>query len=464
MAGFLMLSTVTDSAPSLKIEIRHFLMIAFPLSAAYLAEFAMFITTKIVVGKLGYEQLAAVGIAGDLSFEILVILMGLLSIIGVLTAQAEGAGKKSEVGQSVRQGLNVATMIGIPTMVSIWNLDLLLIATHQDPVVVELAIPYLRGISGMVLPVLWFAVFRNFTAALARPLAVMVITVAAVFLNYLLTVWFVHGGFGLASLGLFGAGLATTIVTWLMFISLTVYVYRKPDWRGYGVFRGAWHLHWPACKEILRLGIPVAGLTLIEAGMFIAVSILSGVIGAKTLAAYGVVMSWAGIPFVIALGFAEATMVRVAHAVGRNHLKAVRRAGHLGMTLGVGLLTVLVVIPLGFPDQIIQMFITPYDPGFDEVSRLATQFLIVVAIFQVFDGLQAIAARALRGLKDNVVPLWIAGFGYWVMGIGGGSILAFPYGYGGAGLWWGLASGLVVTASLLCWRFNQFSARPLGSN
>ena len=157
-------------------------------------------------------------------------------------------------------------------------------------------------------------------------------------------------------------------------------------------------------------------------------------------------------------------MVRVAHAVGRNHIKAVRRAGHLGMTLGVGLLTVLVVIPLGFPDQIIQMFITPDDPGFDEVSRLATQFLIVVAIFQVFDGLQAIAARALRGLKDNVVPLWIAGFGYWVMGIGGGSILAFPYGYGGAGLWWGLASGLVVTASLLCWRFNQFSARPLGSN
>lgn len=436
-------------------------MIAFPLSAAYLAEFSMFITTKMVVGKLGYQQLAAVGIAGDLSFEMLVILMGLLSIIGVLAAQAEGAGKKSEVGQSVRQGLIVATMIGIPAMAFIWNLDLVLAATRQDPVVIELAIPYLRGLSGIVLPILWFAVFRNYIAALAQPFAIMVITVAAVFLNYLLTVWLVYGGFGLDALGLFGAGLATTIVTWLMFLSLALYVYRKPGLRGYGVFRGVWRMHWPTCAEIFRLGIPVAGLTLLEAGLFVAVSILSGVISTKTLAAYEVVMSWVGIPFVIALGLAEATMVRVAHAVGRNHIKAVRRAGHLGMTLGVGLLTILVVIPLGFADQIIQIFITPADPGFAEVSKLAAQFLMIGAIFQVFDGLQAISARALRGLKDSVAPLWIAGFGYWVLGIGGGSILAFPYGYGGTGLWWGLALGLMVTASLLCWRFNQFSSRPL---
>ena len=89
---------------------------------------------------------------------------------------------------------------------------------------------------------------------------------------------------------------------------------------------------------------------------------------------------------------------------------------------------------------------------------------MIVAIFQVFDGLQAIGARALRGLKDSIVPLWIAGFGYWVLGIGGGAMLAFPYGYGGAGLWWGLALGLMVTSGLLCWRFNQFSARPLESN
>jgi len=443
----------------LKTEIRQFLKIAFPLSAAYLAEFAMFITTKMVVGKLGYHQLAAVGIAGDLSFEILVILMGLLSVIGVLAAQAEGAENKPEVGQSVRQGMIVATLLGIPAMIFIWNLGLVLSSTGQDPLVIDYAIPYLRALSAMVLPVLWFAVFRNFVAALAQPAAIMVITVLAVFLNYLLTVWFVHGGFGLAAMGLFGAGLATSLVSWFMFISLTVFIYRKPYLRGYGVFRSAWRLHLPTCKEIMRLGIPVAGLTFLEAGLFAAVSILSGFISAEALAAYEVVGAWIGIPFVIALGMAEATMVRVAYAAGRDEILDVRRAGHLGMTLGVGILTVLMIVPLGFSDMIIRVFIHPADPGFVEVSELATGFLMIAVIFQVFDGLQAIAARALRGIKDNLAPLWIAGFGYWILGIGGGSLLAFHYQLGGEGLWWGLALGLSVTASLLCWRFNRLSAR-----
>ena len=303
-----------SNARELKTELRQFLAIAIPLSAAYLAEFAMFITTKMVIGKIGYQELAAVGIAGDLSFEILVIFMALLSIVGVLVAQAEGAGKREELGQSVRQGFLVASVIGIPAMVFIWNLDLVLRATNQEAEVIELAIPYLKGLAGTALPVLWFAVFRNFTAALSQTVAVMVITVFAVALNYVFTLWFVYGGLGLEPLGLFGAGLATTVVSWLMFFALALHVYRKPSLRGYGIFVGKWHFHADLFREIFKLGIPVAALTLFEAGLFVAASILSGIIGAKTLAAYEVVMAWVGIPFVIALGLAEATMVRVARS------------------------------------------------------------------------------------------------------------------------------------------------------
>ena len=113
----------------------------------------MFITTKIVVGKLGYHELAAVGIAGDLSFEILIIFMAMLSVVGVLVAQAEGGGKREELGHAVHQGIFVATLIGIPAMIGIWNLDHVLIMTGQEQVVIELAIPYLKGVCGMVLPV-----------------------------------------------------------------------------------------------------------------------------------------------------------------------------------------------------------------------------------------------------------------------------------------------------------------------
>jgi len=439
---------------SLADELRQFFVIALPLSAAYLAEFAMFITTKMVVGKLGYESLAAVGIAGDLSFEVLVILMAMLSIVGVLGAQAHGGGRDDELGRAIRQGFVVGLGIGLPAMLLVWNLDWLMAASGQPGVVVELAQDFLIGLSPAVLPVLWFAVLRNFVAVMSRTLPVLVVTGAAVIINYLLTLWFVHGGLGLPALGLFGAGLAMSLVSWFMFAALALHIWRQPMYRGYGLFSVKWRIHWATCREIVVLGLPVAGLAFLEAGLFVATAILSGIIGAKTLAAYEIVIAWAGIPFVVAFGLAEATMIRVAHAVGREDAHERRRAGFMGMGLVLAILSGMLIVPLVFADRIIRIFISPADPGFDEVAALASGFLAISAFFLLFDGLQAAAARALRGMKDNLVPLWIAGFGYWVLGIGGGALLAFHFELDGTGLWWGLAAGLAVAACLLTLRFH----------
>lgn len=446
-----------------KSEIRHLLVIALPLIAAYLAEFAMFVTTKIVVGQLGHQEFAAVGLAGELSFEVLVILMGILSIVGVLVAQAEGGDRKQEAGQAARQGFIVATVIGLAATVLIWNLDHLLALTDQDPRVLELGKPYLMGLSGFILPMLWFAVLRNFVAALSKTGAVMVIAVAAVGINYVLAVVLVHGTALTPALGVMGAGIATTLVSWMMVLALAIYTFRTGSLRGYGLFRGRLRLDFNVCGEILRLGLPVAGLVSLEAGLFIAVAVLSGVLGVYTLAAYEVLMSWVGIPFVIALGLAEATMVRVAFGMGRRDPVAARRSGFLGMGMGVVLLSTLIVIPVSFPDFITGLFIDEEDPGYGQISALARQLLTIVAIFQVFDGLQAIASRALRGVKDTIAPLWMAAFGYWVLGIGGGSYLAFEAGLEGAGLWWGLAMGLVVTSIMLTWRFDRLTRRIVAS-
>jgi len=127
------------------------------------------------------------------------------------------------------------------------------------------------------------------------------------------------------------------------------------------------------------------------------------------------------------------------------------------MTIGIGLLAVLMVIPLGFPDLIVRIYMRADDPTFPEIVALVGHLMVIAAVFQIFDGLQAVASRALRGIKDTLVPLWLAGFGYWVLGIGGGSLLAFPFGLGATGLWFGLAAGLIATGTLLAWRFERLT-------
>lgn len=434
-------------------EVSALSKIALPLIAAYLSEYAMLQTTKIVVGHLGYLQLAAVGISNDITFEFLIVVMGLLSVIGVFVAQAEAVSDKKEAGNATRQGLIYAAMLALPLTVMVWNMDIILIATGQSEDVIRLAIPYLQALSASVLPILWFNVLRSYVAALAQPHAMMVISLIAVGVNYVVTVALVHGSAFTPALGLFGAGLAVSIVSWLMLLALVAHIATKDQLRGYGLFRDRVRIDLRLWWDITWLGVPVAGLVFLEAGMFMSVSILSGILGPKTLAASQILLGWVGLPFVVALGIAEATMIRVAYGTGAGDLRTARHSGIVGMAYGAIILSLMVVFPLFFSDQIVDIFLDPTQPGSDDVAALATSLLAVVAVFQVFDGLQAIAARALRAMKDTMVPLVLAGFGYWVCGIGGGTVLAFVLDWQATGLWWGLAAGLIATGSLLAWRF-----------
>ena len=440
-------------------EARHLLGVALPLVAAYIAEYLMFVTTKLVVGELGFQHLAAVGLSGSLSFEMIVIFMGLLSITGVLAAQAEGAGRKEDAGQAARQGLILATILAIPLTALVYNLDTVFRWTGQDPTVTELAIPYIHVISLFVAPALWFTVLRDFIAALARTRAIMFITLAAVGINWAVAEGLVHGRWGLPEMGVAGAGVATALVHWLMVIALLAYIYRTPALRGYGLFKARLRVIWPIIREIVWLGTPVAGLVAVEAGLFTAVGLLSGVIGAEALAAHQVLMGWIGIPFVIALAIAEGSMVRTAFNMGREDPAGARQAGLIGVTLGGGFLLLLIAAPILLATEITNIFISREDEGFAEVADIVVTLMMIAAIFQVGDGIQVIAARSLRAVKDAFLPLWIGAFCYWGIGIGCGWLLAFPFGWGAAGLWSGLAVGIIFAAFLLTWRFIWLTGR-----
>ena len=438
---------------ALRLEARTILTIAGPLIAAYLAEYAMTLTTKIIVGQLGYRELASIGLASDMMIEVVIIIAGLLSVVGVLVAQADGADRKSDAGIAARQGLIIATGLSIPATLLIWNLDHVLALTGQDPDVVLLMGPYLKPASLSLLPLLWFFVLRIFVASLTKTGAVMMISIAAVAVNYFLCLGLTMGRFGLPGLGVAGAGWAKTIVVMLMFLALFLYTFRTPVFRGYGLFKGKLTFDLPVCRDIFRLGIPVCGLVILESGLFAGVSIFSGVLGPIPLAAYQVIIAWVGLAFMFAHGLAEASMVRIANAMGKGSMESARQSGFISFTIGVGFLIVLSVVPINFPEPLVRLFLEESDPGFQSVLALTTRLLILAAFFQVFDGLQVIASMALRGLRDTVVPLWLATIGYWIFGLLGGWILAFPLGLETDGLWWGMAAGLTVTGSLLAIRF-----------
>jgi MATE family multidrug resistance protein len=156
--------------------------------------------------------------------------------------------------------------------------------------------------------------------------------------------------------------------------------------------------------------------------------------------------------FMIALALGEASSVRVAFALGAGLPRGVRRSALTGIGLGTVIMLISASVLLLFPREVVSLFLDVADADNAAVVENAVVLAGIAALFQLFDGLQAVASRALRGMKDTMVPMWIASLGYWVFGVTGGWMLCFPLGYGARGLWWGLALGLMVTALALMWR------------
>lgn len=446
--------------PSRLLEVKALLVIAMPLVFAYLADVMMVITAKMVVGQLGALELAAAGISTDLSYQLCIILMGFFSVVGVLVSEARGALKRERIVPELVRGLILAGILGLGVTVLVLNLGSVLGALGQDPKVIALAEPYYVAFAFAMLPIVWFGVLRSFAAAMMRTGFVLFITVVTVVLNYVLMQGLVHGSFGLPRLGIAGAGIAWSISMWFKCVCLGAYTYwliRRERLPLHADTLGGPRAYGP----LIWLGLPVAGIVALESGLFAATSLLSGIMDTVELAAYQMVMGWIAIPFVISLGISEAVMVRVAYFVGARYPAAARQSGNLGMLVGVAVPLLLVVIPVFEPDLVSRIFLDPSDANYVEVAALVATLLVIAAVFQVFDGLQAIASHALRGLKDAAVPLLIAGIGYWVIGLGSGYVFGFHLGWGAPGLWGGVALGLGVTATLLAWRFELLAKRQL---
>ncbi len=441
-------------------ELAAIVRISGPLAAAYLAEIAMGITDMVIVGRVGSVELAGVGLASSVLFEILIVSVGVVSIVAVLAAEARGAGSTEGVRHAVRQGFLVALLLGIPGAIGGWHLAPLLAMTGQEPDVIVFADRYLRAAAWSIIPYLLFVVLRSFLAAIARAGAVMVVTVAAIGVNALLTYGLVFGEWGMPAMGVAGAGWATTITVWLMLAALVSYTVGSRHFRVFHLYAAGLRVDVSVFKEIFRLGLPVAGISLLESGMFVAVSIFMGVLGPSWLAANQIMFNVVAVGFVIALAVGEACGVRVANGVGAGAPREVRTSTITGVGLGTAVMVVSASVLWLFPEEIVSAFLDVGDPQNAEVVAYAVVLAGIAAVFQLFDGLQAVAARALRGLKDTLVPMWIASVGYWVLGLLGGWILCFPLDYGAVGLWWGLALGLIATGSALVWRLMLRTRLP----
>lgn len=445
---------------SLRPELLAILRLAGPLIAAQLANVLMVFTDTVMMGLLGPAELAAGGLGAASYSFVSIFCVGVIAAVGNLVAIRHGAGDVAGAARLTQAGMWLGWGLALAAGLLLWNLAPLLRVFGQEAHNIEGAMQFLSTLVFALPGYMTFMALRGFTSAIGRPGPVMAISIGGALANFALNYVLIHGWFGLPRLGLAGIGLITALVMTAMALLLAWHVTRHPAYAAYSLRHGLLQPRMDDLRELLRLGLPIGGTYAVESGLFAFAALCMGALGSQALAAHQVAIMSVYVAFMVPVGISYAVTFRIGQHFGAGRLEDARRAGRLGIGLGAGCMLSFAALFWLAPEWVVGLFLERGNAEFEAVVQMAVGLLAIAAWFELFDGIQTIAMGAIRGLKDAKTT-FLVGLGcYWLVGAPAAWLLAFHFGWGPQGVWWGLASGLACAALGLTLGF-EFKTRRL---
>ena len=414
---------------------RRVWAIALPITGGMMSQNLLNLVDIGMVGHLGDSALAATGIGSFSNYLAISFIIGLSAGVQALAARRLGEGRVDETAVPLNGGLMLAAIIGLPLCI------LLILGTPfafnlltDDPAVREQGIPYLQvRIASMMAVGMNFS-FRGYWSAIhmtgvyLRTLLIM--HAINIFLNWVL----IFGNLGAPELGVFGAGVATTISLYIGTLLYFFFALRHARDKGFLHRRPSRRTLW----QQFRLSLPSSLQQLFFAGGMVALIWIVGRIGTAEVAAVNVLMTFHITAILPAFGVALATMTLVGNALGRGDAEDAAAWGWNGaaLTFVYGAVLSLLLIPLA--DPILGVFLT--NP---ETRQLAYLPMVLWALMISVDSAGMVLMNALIGAGDTRRSMWISITWQWLFYLPLAWLVGPVLGYGLLGVW--IVNGLYRT-------------------
>jgi MATE family multidrug resistance protein len=429
-------------------DLRALVRLAVPIVTVQVGLMLMGVVDTMVVGRVSATELAASSL-GNLYFFFLAVLgMGTLWSIDPIVSQAMGARDHEAAALGLQRGLAMAAALGVVLTLLCLPAEAVFRALRQPPEVVPRAARFVWVSAPSMIPLLFVVTLRQGLQAMKYTRANVITIAAGNVLNLALNLVFVFGRFGLPAMGSTGSALSSTIGRWFMLALLLGLARHRVGpmllpWRREAIARA------PLLRT-LRIGLPIGAQSTVEFTTFAAISVFAGWFGAEAIGGHQVAINLASLTFMVPAGIGGAAAVLVGHAVGEGDPAHARRVAASALACGAGFMAVCALVLLAFPTPFAHAYTSV--PG---VVAMAATLIPIAGVFQVFDGVQAVAAGVLRGAGDTHAAMWANILGFWLVGTPVSLWLGFGAGHGMVGLWWGFVAGLAAVATFLVIRVRR---------
>lgn len=398
----------------------------------------------LMLGKYSSHALAAAALGRVWIMGTQLIAQGVLFGIDPLVAQGFGARNVRAISLAFQRGLVLSVLVSIPLLLAWWFTAEVLMLRDIDPLLAQDAEIYAMGRAPGALFYLLFMSLRSWLQGRRILAPALIVVLLGNFVNAAANLVLIHGYGPVPSLGVLGAGLATSATQIALFAGLLVFVryYRldRGGWTGWS--REAWNR--AELGRVLRIGIPISFQLGLEIWAFQIATLMSAELGAREVAAHAVVMTIASLAFMVPLGIGLGAQTRISNLIGAGQAERAGLSARIALRTGGLIMLGFALLMIFGDDALPQFFSDDY-----AVLAYAAIALPIAGLFQLFDGVQVMASCILRGAGRTALPAGCNLLAYYGIGLPLSYYWAFTCGYGFPGVWLGLAVGLSVAALLL---------------
>jgi len=423
--------------------------LAWPTIVGFGAQTLVRFADFVMVGGLGPEALAAVGLGGQVYWLVQAIANLVPTGLAAIVARAVGAGNLSRSDAALRQGILLSTLLAVATtLIGLPFTDFAIAIYGVDPGVVSMGSDYVYWMLWGTVP---FSLSFVFGAALRAagdvrtPLYVGLVTnVLNIGLNWVL----IYGNLGAPALGVAGAAMASSIV---MFIQLAVFFWL---WmRGRLVLQpsgGSFKPDRALCARLFMIGYPAAIEQLLFQIGLLGFQRIMSLYGTAAIAAYNVGAQILSLSFIPGIGFATAAGTLVGQHLGDADPEGANRSGWRATWGAVASMTVVGLMIVATANPLAKIFSD--DP---EVIALTVDFIWILGVVQPLMAIEFAIGGSLRGAGDTFYPMLTVFFGLFLARLVPAAIAAFAFGAPLQLVWCALIGDYTVKALLLVRRFRS---------
>lgn len=414
--------------------IKELFTLALPMIMGNLGVIFIGVGTVFVAARHSTDTLASISIGNAVISCVFLFGIGLLSSVSPILSNFRGsrAGAKKYFLPTIQFSMILALLSTLVILACVPLLE----RVGFDPKLVPVIKDYMIISAFSTFGAFLHAGLKEFLQAFEIVFFPNFIAIFSVFLNVILSFVLVFGLYGFPEMGVIGLGIVNVLVRTFEGLCLLIFCLR--------FFKIRKYFNISYFQNLLKVASPIAFAVLVEILAFNMITFFVGRVSPVYAAAQSLILTFTNTTFMIPLAISNAIAVKVGFSNGARNYVDLRRYAISGVIVSVGFMSLCSLAFILFPTFWVNIF--THDVS---LVKICVPILILVGIFQIFDGLQVSLGGILKGIKKTKIVMIASLLSYWLIGVPLGFLLAFKGHLELYGFWVGLAFALFFMSLIM---------------